>query len=101
MFGQVSTYKVCTASPEAQKSAARVGSGSQPSGDMADGTPAAGHEDDEELHHRDGARQQELQTWMLLEVSSAMCGAVRPNGLGPGPGAWPNDLGPGVRPQAA
>ena len=87
MCGQVSTYKVCTATPEAQKSAARVGSGSQPSGDMADGNPAAGHEHDEELHHRDGARQQELQTWMLLEVSPAVCGAVRPNVVGPGAGA--------------
>ena len=90
MRGQVSTYKVCTASPEAQKSATRAGSGSQPSGDMPDGNPAAGREDDEELHHRDGARQQELQTWMLLEVGSAVCGGV-----------WPPGCGPGAGPQAA
>ena len=90
MCGQVSTYKVCTASPEAQKSATRAGSGSQPSGETADGNLAAGREYDEELHHRDGARQQELQTWMLLEVSHAVWGTVTPTGL------WP-----GVGPQAA
>ena len=99
MCGQVSTYKVCVASPEAQKSTARAGSGSQPSGDIADGNLAAGHEDDEELHHRDGARQQELQTWMLLEVSHAVCGAVRPDIFGLDTGA--HGVGPGVGPQAA